>query len=73
MLCSKCHKNPAVLFFEKDPHSKELEGLCFNCAKEQGIDPVDTLARQNDILSKGTVNIDERFCRKYQFRRFRKT
>ena len=59
MLCSKCHKNPAVLFFEKDPHSKELEGLCFNCAKEQGIDPVDTLARQNDILSKGTVNIDE--------------
>ena len=59
MLCSKCHKNPAVLFFEKDPNSKELEGLCFNCAKEQGIDPVDTLARQNDILSKGTVNIDE--------------
>ncbi len=59
MLCSKCHKNPAILFFEKDPHSKELEGLCFSCAKEQGIDPVDTLARQNDILSKGTVNIDD--------------
>ncbi len=59
MLCSKCHKNPAVLFFEKDPHSKELEGLCFSCAKEQGIDPVDTLARQNDILSKNTANIDD--------------
>ncbi len=58
MLCSKCHKNPAVLFFEKDPHTKELEGLCINCAKEQGIDPEDTLARQREILSKD-ANIDD--------------
>ena len=58
MLCSKCHKNQAVLFFEKDPNSKELEGLCVSCAKEQGIDPEDTLARQREILSKNT-NIDD--------------
>ncbi len=59
MLCSKCHKNPAILFFEKDPNTKELEGLCYNCAKEQGINPTETLARQNDILSKDVTNIDD--------------
>ena len=59
MLCSKCNKNPAVIFFEKDNGKKELEGLCYDCAKAQGIDPVETLARQNDILSKDKVNMDE--------------
>lgn len=59
MLCSKCNKNPAIIFFEKDNGKKELEGLCFDCAKEQGIDPLETLARQNDILSKDKVNMDE--------------
>ena len=59
MLCSKCNKNPAVIFFEKDNGKKELEGLCYDCAKAQGIDPIETLARQNDILSKDKVNMEE--------------
>ena len=59
MLCSKCNKNPAVIFFEKDNDNKKLEGLCFDCAKAQGIDPIETLARQNDILSKDKVNMEE--------------
>ncbi len=59
MLCSKCHKNVAILFFEKDHNTKELEGLCYNCAKEQGIDPTETLARQNDILSKDKIDLDD--------------
>lgn len=52
MLCSKCNKNPAILFFEKSDekgNNKKLEGLCYNCAKKQGIDPLETLYRQNDV------------------------
>ena len=59
MLCSKCNKNPALIFFEKDNDNKKLEGLCFECAKAEGIDPVETLARQNEILSKDNINLDE--------------
>ena len=59
MLCSKCKKNPALIFFEKDNDPSKIEGLCYDCAKKQGIDPVETLARQNDILSKDKVNMDE--------------
>ena len=54
MLCSKCKKNPAILFFEKNDgkgEDKKLEGLCYNCAKKQGIDPLETLYSQNIILS----------------------
>ena len=62
MLCSKCNKNPAILFFEKDDgdgKNKKIEGLCYNCAKSQGIDPLETLSRQNDILSHDPVSMEE--------------
>ena len=59
MLCSKCNKNPALIFFEKDNNPNKLEGLCYDCAKAQGIDPVETLSKQNEILSKDKVNMEE--------------
>ena len=63
MLCSKCNKNPAILFFEKSDekgNNKKLEGLCYNCAKKQGIDPLETLYRQNDVLAHDPVSMEER-------------
>ena len=62
MLCSKCKKNPAILFFEKNDgkgEDKKLEGLCYNCAKNQGIDPLETLYRQNDVLAHDPVSMEE--------------
>ena len=62
MLCSKCNKNPAILFFEKSDekgNNKKLEGLCYNCAKKQGIDPLETLYRQNDVLAHDPISMEE--------------
>ena len=57
MLCSVCNKNTAVIFINKQlPDGKfGLEGLCFNCAKKKGINPMETLAKQAN-LSEDEVN-----------------
>ena len=46
MLCSRCHKRPAVVFISPTNGSEAPQGLCLSCAKELGIKPV------NDILDK---------------------
>ena len=47
MICSSCKKNTAIVFTNKIINGKqELEGLCFNCAKERGINPIDVLIKQ---------------------------
>lgn len=52
MLCSRCHKNIAVVFVTRVEKDKTVnEGLCLQCAKELGIKPV------NDLLTK--MGIDE--------------
>ena len=54
MLCSVCKKNTAVIFVNKqDKDGKnELEGLCYDCAKERGINPIDTMAKQANLSEK---------------------
>ena len=60
MLCSECNKNPAILFYKKIENGKEsLEGYCYDCAKAKGINPNEVLYRQNEILSKDTVNLND--------------
>ncbi len=60
MNCSDCQKNPAIVFFEKEENNeKKIEGLCYDCAKKRGIDPLETLSRQNDILSNDKVNLND--------------
>ncbi len=47
MLCSICNKNTAVIFINKlDNNKNKVEGLCYNCAKEKGINPLELLAKQ---------------------------
>ena len=57
MICSECKKNTAIIFINStDKDGKEsLRGLCFDCAKKKGIDPLDVIAKQNNILNN---NID---------------
>ena len=60
MLCSECNENPAILFYKKIENGKEsMEGYCYDCAKKKGINPNEVLSRQNDILSKDTVNLSD--------------
>ncbi len=50
MLCSVCHKNTAVIFTKKiDGNETSTEGLCYKCAKERGINPVDLLVKQANL------------------------
>ena len=57
MLCSICNKNTAVIFINKqDEHGKqELQGLCYECAKAKGINPIDSLMKQAN-LSENDLN-----------------
>lgn len=50
MLCSRCHKNIAVVFLSKaDGNQITNEGLCLSCAKELGIKPVEQMLSQMNI------------------------
>ena len=51
MLCSECKKNAAILFFDKVENGKTThEGLCADCAKNRGINPLEVLSKQREIL-----------------------
>lgn len=61
MLCSICNKNVAIIFTNKqDENGKSsLEGYCYNCAKEKGINPLDVLAEQSSLLENDNINIED--------------
>ena len=60
MLCSDCKKNAAILFFNKVENGKEtMEGLCYDCAQKRGINPLDVLSKQKEILNKDNININD--------------
>jgi ATP-dependent Clp protease ATP-binding subunit ClpA len=46
MLCSRCHKRPAVVFLSSSEDAGKTQGLCLTCARELGIKPV------NDLIDK---------------------
>jgi len=46
-LCSRCHKNVAVVFITKIEGSvTKNEGLCLKCARELGIKPIDDMMKK---------------------------
>lgn len=51
MLCSICNKNTAVIFINKQLPDKSFatEGLCYECAKKQGINPLEALSKQANL------------------------
>lgn len=49
IMCSKCHKRPAVVFLTPSANMSESRGLCLICAKELGIKPVNDLLDQMGI------------------------
>ncbi len=61
MLCSVCKKNTAIIFVSKKDSNKEdkLEGFCYNCAKEKGINPLEVLSKQSSILENDNINLED--------------
>ena len=54
LLCTRCKKNPAVVFVNKvDPSSGQqtTDGYCAQCARELNIGPVDNLLKQMGVSS----------------------
>ena len=63
MLCSKCKKNTAVVFVNKLDENKQpqMEGLCYNCAKELGINPLEALAKQANLSQTDLEDMTSQF------------
>lgn len=60
MICSVCKKNPAVVFINKIENNKTtVEGLCYNCAKEKGINPLQVLSQNANISDDDIEQISE--------------
>ncbi|MDR1627492.1 MAG: ATP-dependent Clp protease ATP-binding subunit [Oscillospiraceae bacterium] len=53
MLCSRCKKNPAVVFVSSDKNMSNTQGLCISCAKKLGIKPV------NDLMERIGMSEDD--------------
>ncbi|WP_369298525.1 AAA family ATPase, partial [uncultured Neglectibacter sp.] len=49
LMCSRCHKRPAVVFVSHSMDGQNTQGLCLSCAKELGIKPVNDLMKQMGI------------------------
>ena len=50
MMCSRCHKRPAVVFMSGMSGTQKFEnGYCLKCAKELGIPQVDNYLKQMGI------------------------
>ena len=56
-----CKKNTAIIFINKqeEKNGTSLEGFCYNCAKEKGINPLEVLAKQSTILEGDHVNLED--------------
>ena len=53
IMCSKCHKRPAVVFVSQmnanDPKDRHNEGYCLVCAREMGISQIDDYMKSMGI------------------------
>lgn len=62
MLCSMCKKNTAVIFINRQgaDGKAEVEGLCYECAKKKGINPIDTMAKQANLSDKDIQDLSNK-------------
>ncbi|MCL2383363.1 MAG: ATP-dependent Clp protease ATP-binding subunit [Oscillospiraceae bacterium] len=62
MLCVICNKNMAVIFTKKiDDDNAGMEGLCYTCAKEKGINPLEVLAKQANMSESDLTDMSKQF------------
>ena len=63
MLCSICKKNTAVIFINSQNSDSQhsVEGLCYECAKKKGINPLETLSRQANFSEQEMQDMSKQF------------
>ena len=62
MICSVCNKNTAIVFLNKIENGKKtVEGLCYNCAKNKGINPLEVLAKNANISNEEIEDMSNQF------------
>ena len=68
MLCSICKKNTAVIFVNKrgEDGKAEVEGLCYDCAKKKGINPIDAMAKQANLSDKDIQDLSSKLDKMFQ-------
>lgn len=68
MLCSICNKNTAVIFINKQmpDNSVATEGLCYECAKKKGVNPLDALTKQANISDEDIKNMTNQLENMFQ-------
>ena len=61
MLCSICNKNTAVVFVNKQDENgnTKLVGYCAQCAKENGINPLENLMKNSNLTEKDLDNMSK--------------
>ncbi|MCI2057429.1 MAG: ATP-dependent Clp protease ATP-binding subunit [Oscillibacter sp.] len=58
-LCSRCHKNVAVVFISKLENGKTVnEGLCLKCARDLGLPQVDDMMKRMGISDDDLDNLN---------------
>ena len=59
-LCSKCHKNIAVIFVSRIENGEtKNEGLCLKCARSMGIKPIDDMMKRMGIPDEDLDNLTD--------------
>ena len=59
-LCSRCGKNPAVVFITKiEAGQTKSEGLCLKCARELHIKPIDDIMNRMGISDEDLDHLSE--------------
>ena len=57
-ICSRCGKNPAVVFITKiEGNQTKSEGLCLKCARDLHIKPVDDIMNKMGISDEDLENL----------------
>ena len=59
-ICSRCGKNPAVVFITKiEAGQTKTEGLCLKCARELHIKPIDDIMNRMGVSDEDLDNLSE--------------
>lgn len=67
VLCSRCHKNPAMFFISKNEDGKTTnEGLCLKCALETNIGPAKQMLSQMGISENDLDDIMQEYEREME-------
>jgi len=63
MLCSVCQKKNAIIVIQRPDNNgnPKMEGLCYDCAKEKGINPFDAISMQANLSEQDLQDMTKQF------------